>query len=455
MMACSVEVLKRLKKKQPKLWASLRSAYTQAKALRRSVFKIWTWICYVPAPGAPTQVHLSWAQDPSTSFTVTWHTSSPKNPGLVEYRPARSGDWHRITGTTKPLRSIGSALHRASVAGLRPATGYEYRLSSDIGAAQAWSDTFITRTAPPPGPADFSFAFLCDTGVIGQRDGKCTGTKQIIDELLADRPHLVLGGGDYAYANRDRRYKTVAQAVDAWFVQMEPLLTQTPLMAQYGNHEIFLEERFEDWAFRFAHPDGFDNARDFSFDVGDVHFTALFVPGPPPSADRLDWLDADLADARQRGMRWLVVFQHEPIFAHGHSHPAKPRVREALGPLFEKHRVDLHLSGHDQNYERTYPLVGLPLRPMPASTSKTVYKAGCGVIYAKVSPGGKMSDVRHDFSRFTTDQQDLMAVRDDTAHHYCLVNVRASGELEVNTYSVAGNGSPKVLIDSCRIISPP
>ena len=452
-MGNAAEFAKILKTRQPKLWTSLRSAYGHAKALRRRVFKAWAWIRYVPAPGSPTQVHLSWAQNPSTSFTVTWHTRSPRNPGLVEYRPVGFADWQRITGTTKPVRSIGSAIHRASVAGLRPATEYEYRLSSDTGAAQAWSDTFTTRTAPPRGPADFSFAFLCDTGLIGRPDGKCTGTKQIIDELLADRPHLVLGGGDYAYANQDPRYKTVAQAVDAWFVQMEPLLTHTPLMAQYGNHEIFLEERFEDWAFRFAHPDGFQNSRDFSFDVGDVHFTALFVPGPPPSANRLDWLDSDLAAARERGMRWLVVFQHVPIFAHGHNHPAKPKVRAALGPLMEKHRVDLHFSGHDQNYERTFPLVGLPSRPVPTSAAETTYEAGRGVIYAKVSPAGKLSDVRHGFSRFTTAQQTFIAVRDDSAHHYCLVKVRAVGELEVNAYSVAGNGSPRVLIDSYRILS--
>lgn len=381
-----------------------------------------------------------------------WRTTSPDNPGLVEYRSRCSWDWCRLSGTSQFVRSIGGTFHRASITDLRPATEYEYRLSSDNGATPAWSQVFSTCTAPSRGPADFSFAFLCDTGLIGRLDGKCTGTKQIISELLAHRPQLILGGGDYAYADRDSRYKTVGEAADAWFFQMESLLARVPLMAQYGNHEVFLEERFEDWEFRFAHPDGFDNGKNYSFEIGDVHFTALFAPGPPPTADQLNWLDEDLGDARRRGMRWLVVFQHEPMFAHGHSHPANPRFRETLGPLFEQHRVDLHLSGHDQNYERTYPLIGLPLYPMTTSTSKTVYKAGCGVIYAKVSPGGKMSDVRRDFSRFTTDQQNFMAVRDDTAHHYCLVKVRASGELEMNTYSVAGDGSSKVLIDSYRII---
>ena len=406
---------------------------------------------HVSVPGLPSQVHLSWSQDPSTSFTVTWHTTSSDNPCQVEYRSKGAADWQARSGATKTSWDILGAFHRADVTGLVPGREYEYRLSADKGAGSDWSPVFSVVTAPPRGPADFSFAFVCDTGLIGRPDGACTGTRQIIDEIIADRPLFVLGGGDYAYANRDKRFKTVSEAIDAWFVQMEPLLARTPLMAQYGNHEVFLEERFEDWAFRFAHPEGFDNARNFSFDVGDVHFTALYVPGPPPSDEQLDWLDADLADARRRGMRWLVVFHHEPIFAHGQSHPARPNVRETLGPLFEAHRVDLHLSGHDQNYERTYPLVGLPGAPTSTSSSETDYEAGRGVIYAKVSPGGKVSDGPRDFSRFTVEQQSFMAARDDTAHHYCLVHVRTSGEIEVNTYSVAGNGEAKVLIDSFRI----
>jgi hypothetical protein len=99
-------------------------------------------------------------------------------------------------------------------------------------------------------------------------------------------------------------------------------------------------------------------------------------------------------------MRWLVVFQHEPIFAHGRSHPAQPVVRKFLAPIFERHRVDLHLSGHDQNFERTFPLRQAGSAPRVTSTSLDRYAAGDGVVYAKVSPSGKRSNIKRDFSRF-------------------------------------------------------
>jgi acid phosphatase type 7 len=406
------------------------------------------------APGHASQIHLSWTEDPSTSFTVLWHTPLGNKPAFVDYREQGVETWLSLPAQTKPSPSAGK-LHQATVGGLSPNTAYEYRVSGDQGALPEVSEIYAMRTAAAKGPADFCFAFLCDMGIAGRSDGNSTGTRQVIDELFSDRPLFILGGGDYAYANRDDRYHTVGEAIDAWFSQMQPLLARYPFMAQYGNHEVHIRERFRDWSPRFAHPEGFDQGKNYSFDVGDVHFAALFVPGPPPATEQILWLDNDLSQARKHGMRWLIVYQHEPIYAHGHSHPARPEVRRMLAPVFEKHRVDLHLSGHDQNYERSYPLVGAPDHPTPMSTSQSDYQASEGVIYAKISPAGKMSEKRNDFSRFTTAQQPYIAKRDDTAHHYALITVRATGALRVDVYSVIGDGTPKSLLDSFQIVRPP
>ncbi len=159
------------------------------------------------------------------------------------------------------------------------------------------------------------------------------------------------------------------------------------------------------------------------------------------------WLDEDLTKARARNPRWLIVYQHDSIYGHGTSHPANPRVRAAVAPLMEKHGVDLHLSAHDQNYERTFPLTGVPDRVTVCDHDLQRYVKGNGVIYAKISPCGKMSEIGNKFSTFTEPQQPFMAVRDDTAHHYAMVDVTASGELAVTVYSVVGDGSPKTLLD--------
>lgn len=404
-----------------------------------------------PGPRPAEQIHLSWAEDPATSLTVTWHTAGHGRHQL-DYRRAGTADWARHAATTRPSPGVG-VLHSVTVRGLSPGTAYEYRVSGDHGGWPILSETFPTRTAPGRG-SDFTFAFVCDTGLVGRPDGNATGTQQVIEEIAADRPSLVLGGGDYAYANRDGRFADVADAVDRWFEQMQPLMARVPFMAQYGNHEIFLQERFRDWAPRFRHPPGFDGGRNYSFDVGDAHFTAFFAPDPHPTADQLAWLDNDLASARQRRLPWLIVYQHEPIYSHGHSHPASPELRKFLAPILEKHGVALHLSGHDQSYERTHALSNARTTPRTAVASAGRYSAGSGVVYAKVSPGGKLSEARNDFSRFSCDEQDFIAARDDSSHHYALVKVKASREVAVQVFGVRGDRAPKTLVDSFRIGAP-
>jgi hypothetical protein len=51
-----------------------------------------------------------------------------------------------------------------------------------------------------------------------------------------------------------------------------------------------------------------------------------------------------------------AFFADSALFAHGVCHPAREEVRETLQPILERCGVDLHLSAHDQSYERTPPL---------------------------------------------------------------------------------------------------
>ena len=396
--------------------------------------------------GGPQQVHLSWVRDPCRSLTVIWRSAGGPASGAVEYRALGTERWQREPAAARDEPAIGR-MFEATLTELEPGASYEYRVGND----DEKSTLFHTRTAPGPGPVDFRFAFVCDTGITGRKDGLADGVDQVIREIAAAEPLFVLGGGDYACADRDGRFADVREAVDAWFLQMEPLLARFPFMAQYGNHEVLLRERFRDWGPRFAHPQGFGDERNYSFDVGAAHFTALFAPDAAFDPGQTAWLEVDLADARARGMRWLVIYQHEPMFAHGYSHPAAAEVRRVLAPIFERHRVDLHLSGHDQNYERTFPLLDAASGPRIGSDSRDRYPAGAGVVYAKVSPGGKRSDIRRAFSRFTAPPPSFIAARDDTMHHFALVSVFSDRELVVEVYGIARDASPKHLIDAFRI----
>jgi hypothetical protein len=72
------------------------------------------------------------------------------------------------------------------------------------------------------------------------------------------------------------------------------------------------------------------------------------------------WLEKTLAEARHdRSVDMIVVFMHQ--CAMSTSVPGNGSdlgIRQAWLPLFDKYGVDLVLSGHEHDYERTYPVRG-------------------------------------------------------------------------------------------------
>jgi hypothetical protein len=398
----------------------------------------------------PDQIHLAWVNDPATTLTVVWRTYSTSTPSTVEYRAVGETFWKTATGVLRPSGTTGT-LHEVTLTSLKSSTEYEYRVRGDNSI---WSDVYQTKTAPSLGPADFSAIYFADTGLIGRADGLSDGTQQIINEIDKLDPLLLLGGGDYAYYNTDKRFGTLENTIDEWFNQWQPVLTESPIMPTYGNHEIRLQEKFQNWANRFPTPDGFDKRRNYSFDVGDVHFVSILSQEEQKglSTGQLNWIEQDILAAQARGQRWIIPYMHAGPFGDGKNHPSNIAVRAQLGPLFEKLDVDLVIYSHDQAYERTYPLINVPSTNSRTSSSLTDYTKEDGVIYVKTSPAGKRSNKNNGFSQFSTSTiPNFMAVRDNTQHHFSRLIVSDEGSIRLDTYGVLGNGAPPVIIDSFQI----
>ena len=295
--------------------------------------------------------------------------------------------------------------------------------------------------------------FVADTGVAGRADGLADGVDGVLAALDRHDPDVVLAGGDYAYRSSDRRWATPQQGVVSWLAQMEPIASRRPLMVQYGNHEVGLGERHRDWRVHFPPPrEGqvAEGVRSFSFDIGACHVVGFYAPTADLDPREVAWLCDDLARARCR-QGWLVVFQHQPLIAHGSSHPAEPAVARTLGPLLTTYGVDLHLSAHDQSYERTHPLVWDDAGPRVASTARTT-RRGTGTVLAKVSPSGKRSDRGRDFSALPVERSPLVAATDDRAHHLALIRADRD-RLELTVLAVAPGSGDEREIDRVVIES--
>jgi len=415
------------------------------------------YLCTVSdARGWASQVHLTWEADPSRSFTVSWRTDSTKNQAIVNYRPAGAEDWQQAAGTSRAMPPNGllktrGAIHRTTVEGLDPGIAYEYRVSNDNKTPQKMSAVFQTRTAPA-GEAPFSLIFIGDIGMAGRPDGLSSGVAALQDFLMKSDVNFLIGGGDYAYGNGDGRYVFPRDAIDEWFRQWQPVFSRLPFMPAYGTHDLLLREGFRHWGPRIGQADGYGGGRAYSFDVGKAHFTSMLVPedGHLPPADLLEWLDNDLASARQNGAEWLIVYQHASVFGHGPLHPADQRLRPLLMPILEKHNVDLHFSAHDQSYERTYPLRTDASGIAIGSCESTSYAAGAGVSYLKVSPAGKTSDINGAFSELTAAAAPQIVRRSDDGFHFAQVDLSA-GKLDVTVYKRRPEETEPTVFDSFSI----
>ena len=191
----------------------------------------------------------------------------------------------------------------------------------------------------------------------------------------------------------DRIYDTFQSLV-------EPTAATGAYMVATGNHDVSCTvltdvgcpealRNFSAYRHRYRMPSAESNASStahfnmwYSFRVGRVHFAAVTTetdfPHSPTSpntvfgggagggfGDQLAWLDRDLgAAAADPSVHWIVVFGHRPWYAskvRDWPFRAPEHVRAAFEPLFEKHHVDLYISGHKHYYERTPKVVrGVP-----------------------------------------------------------------------------------------------
>ena len=81
--------------------------------------------------------------------------------------------------------------------------------------------------------------------------------------------------------------------------------------------------------------------------------------GGTPNLQTL-WLEATLAEARfDKSVDMIVVFMHQCAMSTSVAgNGSDLGIRQAWLPLFDKYEVDLVLSGHEHDYERSYPVRG-------------------------------------------------------------------------------------------------
>jgi phosphatidylserine/phosphatidylglycerophosphate/cardiolipin synthase-like enzyme len=327
--------------------------------------QVWSFTTAGVAPPPPT---ITLAREPylqqvsANGATIVWTT---RQAGTAQVRispPSAAAFTVAATSTLDPTIQTGLAAdyyqHVAHVTGLSASTTYAYDILVSGVDLNTVADTFTT--APPTGSGTVSFVMFGDSGT-GSPD-----QAQIAGLLNNESFDLALHGGDLAYGVSSGTGGATYQTMEDWFFSVyRNWLRRDPVMPSIGNHDSRASnldgrpylDMFELPAqgASAAYPDHAE--RYYSFDYGPMHVivldTELAFQDPARQAVQLAWAESDLAATSQP---WKIALYHRSPYSAGGEHGSDLPVRAAFAPLFDKYNVQLSLSAHEHDYERTVPL---------------------------------------------------------------------------------------------------
>jgi hypothetical protein len=396
------------------------------------------------AVGTPEQIHLTWGESPTTGVVVSWASPGPAVRPRVrigqrviaaEPRPYTDG----INGETVWT-------YHARVGGLRPGATYAYLVTADNDSNAGDPFSAIFRTAPR-GRAPFRFTSFGDLATPNTDWVLSYGqSAYAVEAVESFQPLFHLLNGDLCYANLNP-----AGQPEVWRDfggNNQASAANRPWMPCPGNHEVEFyngPQGFSSYLTRYTLPEnrvpGF-GGRWYSFRVGSVLFVSLdaddvvyqdagaFVAGPaaltpaastghPPvepgtsfylrgysGGAQTAWLERTLAAGRgDRSVDWIIVQMHQcAASSSATGNGSDLGIREQWLPLFDRYQVDLVLTGHDHDYERSFPVRGADaeaghevatgatvntLRPRPVTTTDSgVFDTSRGTVHLILGCGG-------------------------------------------------------------------
>lgn len=306
-----------------------------------------------------------------TSMKILWNTNVATD-GLIRY--GTNPYILNQTSTTVP----SATTHNAALTGLSPNTKYYYSIETSSGAVleRTLDNYFIT----PPNVGTEKKTRIWAMGCFGS--GKLPQRmvqESFLEQIRNDYVDMFLQMGDLAYAN--------ANETDFQKNYFEPYQTyrtmkQTPIYPSLGNHEygsvnydynnltgLTYYNIFD--LFTNAEAGGLPSTteRYYSFNYGNIHVVSIDPYGKEATTNKRvwqygstqrDWLKRDLLANTQK---WTIVLVHSAPYSKGkhdsdnpapdYPEPEMEGVRSNLVPLFDSTNVDLVLSAHSHNYERS------------------------------------------------------------------------------------------------------
>lgn len=340
----------------------------------------------------------------SEGKVLIWQTDSVPGTFVVEFttgtqfEQAKKISRSKVTVTPLTLNQKTTLLYRSQLGKLKFDQDYIYRVLQNGTVVS--TATFRTRTRKP----ETRFAVFGDCGARSPQQAKISW---LVNE---QKPDFVLVTGDLVYNNgREQEYRrnffpyyTAARSDSS---VGSPIMKNIPFYMLVGNHDIYSADlaKYPDGLAYFYYNDlplngaipqatievkgspaqvdafkksvqpRFPRMTHFSFDHGNVHIACLdansYVNPLDPAV--IDWLANDLRNSKAD---WKIVSYHHPGFNSSKAHYDYQLMR-LLSPVLEELGVDMVLTGHVHNYQRTRPLKFAP-KKNPEGTQYVISPEG-------------------------------------------------------------------------------
>lgn len=293
-------------------------------------------------------------EDTARSVTINFMTSGHTQTAFAYVGPDSSpGDQPRnyalkVRSRTEFIKGVDKTYHHALIDNLEPNTTYYFRVGDE---KMGYSKEFKLRTLPA-GREEIRL-------MVG---GDMSGNTTIIDTAQAARkaePHVILVGGDIAYANgkvenEDKWMK--------WFKKMESIMITpqgylVPLILAIGNHETSIGSVVPGNKVPFffkLFPQAGDRPY-FKRRLG-LNSGLIVLDSGHHTLHRkqVDFLKEALESYKDLPHRFAAY--HAPLYPNHRSYSGTwaRRGRKYWGKLFDKYHLTVGFEHHDHTLKRTY-----------------------------------------------------------------------------------------------------
>ena len=304
----------------------------------------------------PSRVALNWSDNPTTSVSVTWRTSTEIETAYAEIAIADASanftTWRtQVTAKTEKWsqntysksvnpKSVSAHFHSVTFSDLKPDTLYAYR----VGSEKIWSAWYQFRTAKTNSNS-FSFIYFGDA-----QNNLLSLWSRVIRASILDVPkaNFLLHAGDLVNrANNDSDW-------EEWFQAGSWIHAQLPIIATPGNHEYKTDSTGKRnlstlWRPHFTLPqNGPEGLEETVYFVDYQGARIISLNSNQDLVKQANWLDNVLT---KNPNNWSFLTFHHPVYSASKGRDNKD-LRELWKPIIDKHQVDLVLTGHDHSYGR-------------------------------------------------------------------------------------------------------